>query len=362
VIALKTRTTPVGDAVDESVAALRWLKSHGCRQFYFKYCSTFDSTPQGNIGPVTDALMAELGTDYTIVCPALPANGRTIYQGHLFVGDELLHESPMRDHPLTPMVDASVMRLLRQQTSTPVGLIDRNVVATGAEAVRAAIAEHRAAGVRIGVVDAINDDDLIVVGQACRELALVTAASGLAIGLAPALRSNESVALPVPRVGGQCAVVSGSASRTTAEQIRLMRLRHPSFEITSDAVTTGGPSVVDSVLTWARPRLEDGPVLIHTGSVQTADATVSALLEQVLAAIADGLVRAGVRRLVVAGGETSGAVVSALGISGLRVGPEISPGVPWTFTVDRPQTVALALKSGNFGSADMFTRAFEMVP
>ncbi|AKS31157.1 3-oxo-tetronate kinase [Mycolicibacterium goodii] len=361
VVALKSRTAPVDTAVDESVGALRWLRSQGCRQIYFKYCSTFDSTPQGNIGPVTDALMDELGVDYTVACPALPANGRTVYNGYLFVGGELLNESSMRNHPLTPMADASVLRLLRQQTSSPVGLIPYEVVAQGEQAVRSAIDVHRQTGVRIGVVDAIDEGDLVVIGRACTDLPLVTASSGLAVGLAAALDPDEVAGHQLPRVSGRTAVISGSASRITAGQIRQMRACHPAFEITPDAVSTGVNAIVESAVAWADPLLAMGPVLIHTAPMETADTTVSGDLERALAAIAEKLVAGGVRRLVVAGGETSGAVVQALGVRVLRVGPEISPGVPWTFTLDRAQPVALALKSGNFGSADLFTRAFEVL-
>ncbi|WP_396916330.1 3-oxo-tetronate kinase [Mycolicibacterium sp.] len=360
VVALKSRTAPADAAVRESVAALKWLREQGCQRFYFKYCSTFDSTPQGNIGPVMDALMSELDTAFTVACPALPVNGRTVYNGHLFVGTDLLHESSMRNHPLTPMDDANLVRLLNRQTSGPVGLISWKTVASGTEAIRDAFAEQRGAGVRVAVVDAIADQDLVALGEACAELPLVTAASGLATGLLTTLRLDFGAPPSVPRVGGACAVVAGSASKTTAAQIGAMRAHHPAFEISAEAVLSGS-DVVSEALDWAAPRLAKGPVLVHTVAGRV-NVKASEKLELTMAAIACGLVSAGVRRLVVAGGETSGAVVNELGVRTLHIGPEISPGVPWTFTLDGPQPIALALKSGNFGSVDLFTRAFEVLP
>jgi len=361
VVALKSRTAPADVAVRESVAALRWLRSQGCQRFYFKYCSTFDSTPQGNIGPVTDALMTELDVDYTVACPAFPANGRTVYNGHLFVGGDLLHESSMRRHPLTPMDDANLVRVLARQTPSQVGLIPRAVVAAGPEAIRARIREHRATGVRMAVVDAIEDGDLTSLGAACSDLPLVTAASGLAHGVADTVPHAGTVSRPQPLFGGASAVLAGSASEATAAQIRAMKRHHPAFEVDPCAVLAG-EDVASAAVAWAAPRLDGGPVLIHTTSTRAETSTAAAKLEQTLATTAVGLVRAGVRRLVVAGGETSGAVVQALGVQALHVGPEVSPGVPWTYAMDRPQPIALVLKSGNFGSVDLFTRAFEVLP
>lgn len=361
VVALKSRSAPTDVAVTQSVAALRWLRAQGCDRFYFKYCSTFDSTPRGNIGPVTDALMAELDTDFTVACPAFPANGRTVYNGHLFVGAQLLHESSMRDHPITPMDDANLVRLLQRQTTSQVGLIRRDIVSAGPAAIRADFAAQRSAGVAVAVIDAIDEIDLAAIGSACADLPLVTAAAGLAIGLAATLPRSAQGELLTADVEGACAVVAGSASHTTAAQISAMRISHPAFEVTPQAVLAG-EDVVSAALSWATPLLPNGPVLVHAAATRVNNPLAAERLEAALAQIARGLVRRGVRRLVVAGGETSGAVVRELGVRALQIGPEISPGVPWTLSVDTAQPIALALKSGNFGSVDMFTRAFEIQP
>jgi 3-dehydrotetronate 4-kinase len=355
VIALKSRTAPPDRAIAESRAALNWLRQNGCRRIYFKYCSTFDSTADGNIGPVADVLLTSLNTPFTVACPAVPVNGRTVYRGHLFVGDALLHESPMRAHPLTPMEDSNLVRVLQRQTSAKVGLIGHDVVSAGVHAVGRAMAELRSDGVAIAVMDAIDDADLAVVGAACADLPLITGAAGLAENLVAV--SGSLAADRHPTIGGSCAVVAGSASDATREQIRWMAARHPHFEV--DA--TAGPAVIARALAWARPLLADGPVLIHAASERAAGPGVAAHLEETLATIARLLVDAGVRRLVVAGGETSGAVVQALGVQSLNIGPDISPGVPWTFALGEHHGLALTLKSGNFGSEDLFTRAFEVL-
>lgn len=375
VIALKSRTNPVEEARAESLAALEWLQAQGCRQFYFKYCSTFDSTPRGNIGPVAEALMAELGTDFTIACPAFPANQRTIYKGHLFVGDVLLSDSGMRNHPLTPMTDANLVRVLQQQVAGKVGLVDFGVVTRGAQAIRERFAALRAEGCNFAIVDALTNDDLLALGEACADLPLVTAGSGVALGLPPNFRRAGMLgsavgAATLPATGGHRAVVAGSCSVATQAQVAAMKDRHPAFNVDPRALARG-EDVVAAALDWAKPKLATGPVLVYATStpedVRTVQAELGveaagALVENALAAIAQGLVAAGVGQLIVAGGETSGAVVKALGVAGLRIGPEIDPGVPWTVALSSDpaaRPLALALKSGNFGSADFFLKAWE---
>ena len=374
VIALKSRTSPVEEAVAESLAALQWLRQAGCLQFYFKYCSTFDSTPRGNIGPVAEALMQALGTDFTIACPALPANGRTIYQGHLFVGDVLLSESGMRNHPLTPMTDASLVRVLRQQVRQSVGLVDHATVSQGCEAIRERCTALRRLGHSLAVVDAVSEADLMSIGAACAGMALVTGGSGIALGLPRNFRNQgllgqHTVADALPPAGGLRAVISGSCSSATQKQVEAMRARHPSFRINPVRLARGD-DLVSAALDWASGRLAQQPVLIYAtatpAEVRQVQADLGAgqageLVEKALAAIACGLVRAGVGQLIVAGGETSGAVVKSLGVRGLRIGPEIDPGVPWTSTLhdDGTQPLALALKSGNFGTEDFFLKAWE---
>ncbi len=374
VVALKSRTVPADEAVAQSLAALRWLQAQGARQIYFKYCSTFDSTPAGNIGPVTEALMRALGCDFTIATPAFPDNGRTVFKGYLFVGDVLLSESGMLHHPLTPMADASLVRVLQAQTRCRVGLIDHRAVAQGADAIRARMAELRAAGVGIAIVDAVSNDDLWRLGPALADLPLVTAGSGVAIalpanfGFAPA---SQAAALPAP--AGRQAVVSGSCSQATNAQVaHFIASGHPALALDPLRVAAGA-DVVGEALDWAQDRLaEGGPVLIYSSAAPAAVqaiqqrlgvARAGELVEQALAAIARGLVGLGVRQLVLAGGETSGACVQALGIAQLRIGSQIDPGVPWCHAASpaAPQGLHVALKSGNFGGADFFTRAFQVL-
>jgi len=370
VVALKSRTVPAADAVAESLAALRWLRAAGATRFYFKYCSTFDSTAQGNIGPVADALMRALGTDFTVVCPAFPENGRTIYMGHLFVGEALLSDSGMRDHPLTPMRDASLLRLLQAQVPAgqQVGLVPHAVVAQGAAAVRERLAALRAAGVRYAVTDALANEDLRSIAAACEDLPLVTAASGLALGMKSGGADAAAQAAQLPAVGGGAAVLSGSCSQATQGQVaHWLAAGRPAFQLDAQRCEDGGVALAQEALAWASARLAAGPVLVYAtaapAAVRAAQERLGveragALVEQCLARVARGLVAAGVRRLVVAGGETSGAVVQALGIAQLRIGPTIAPGVPWTWA---PQPgLLLALKSGNFGTPDFFQRALSM--
>ena len=374
VVALKSRTIPAAEAVAQSLAALTWLQQHGCKQIYFKYCSTFDSTPAGNIGPVTAALMHALGCDFTIACPAFPAAGRTVFKGNLFVGDVPLNESGMRDHPLTPMRDANLVRVLQAQMKGKVGLIDFADVARGPEAIRARIAVLKSAGVKVAIADAISNDDLLRLGAAFRDMPLVTAGSGVAIGLPQnfvAFVTTGAAATSLPRATGHRAIISGSCSVATNAQVaHFINTGGAARAIDTLKLAAGEPEV-ERVLAWATPLLAiaKGPVLVYStaapADVQTIQSQLGAnnagtLIENALAKIARGLVDTGVGQLVVAGGETSGAVVQALGIEALRIGPQIDPGVPWTMSVgDNP--VALALKSGNFGVDDFFTKAFRVL-
>ena len=374
VVALKSRTVAPAKAVRESRAALAWLRQGGARQVFFKYCSTFDSTPRGNIGPVADALLDDLGADLAIACPAFPTNGRTVYKGHLFVGDVLLGNSGMRDHPLTPMRESDLVAVLGAQTPRQVGLVEHATVRRGAPAIRKALDGLRAAGVRHAVVDAIADRDLAAIGKACAGLPLVTGGSGVAMGLPANFRESgllgeagEAAALPAS--SGHAAVIAGSCSPATLGQIERMAASCPSFFVDADALARR-KRVAAEALAWAAPRLAAGPVLIYASApparvrrIQKSlgAAKAGAMIERCLARIAKGLVDAGVGRLVVAGGETAGAVVGALGVPALRIGAEIDPGVPWTMSTGRPR-LHLALKSGNFGGPDFLTRAFDVLP
>jgi len=374
VVALKSRTIAPADAVGQSISALNWLISAGCCQYFFKYCSTFDSTEKGNIGPVAEALMGRLGVRFSIACPAFPATGRTIYQGHLFVGDVLLSESSMRHHPLTPMTDANLVRFLGRQTGLPVSLVDHGTVAAGADAIGEAFARLEATGPGIAVVDGLSDDDLVAIGRASAGLALVTGGSGVAMGLPANFRRarrlvRRSATDAVPAVAGAEAVIAGSCSPATLAQVARMRQSHPAFAVDPLALADGR-DVVGEALAWARERLGARPILIAAsapaqtvGRVQQRLGAMAAgeLVERALADIARGLAAAGVRRLVVAGGETSGAVVGALDIRALRIGREIAPGVPCTVSLGEPP-MALALKSGNFGGPDFFLDALRAMP
>jgi 3-dehydrotetronate 4-kinase len=374
VVALKSRTNPVENAVAESLAALRWLRQAGCRQFYFKYCSTFDSTPRGNIGPVAEALMEALATNFTIACPAFPANQRTIYQGYLFVGHVPLNESGMRNHPLTPMTDANLVRVLQQQVKRRVGLVDYATVSQGAAAILTRFAALQDELCGFSIVDALSDDDLNEIGEACADLPLVTAGSGLALGLPENFRrkgllAKDIVADALPITGGLRAVIAGSCSLATQGQVALMREHHPAFNL-DPLLLARDNGVVGRVLDWAASHIRREPVLVYATAppedVKSVQAQLGAdrageLVEKAFAEIAVGLRKLGVGQLIVAGGETSGAVVKALGVKGLRIGPEIDPGVPWTVALqaeseNRP--LALALKSGNFGTPDFFIKAW----
>ncbi|HET8747074.1 MAG TPA: 3-oxo-tetronate kinase [Ramlibacter sp.] len=372
VVALKSRTIAPAEAVAQSLAAWDWLRAAGARQCYFKYCSTFDSTPQGNIGPVTQALLARTGGDFTIACPAFPENGRTIYRGHLFVGDQLLSESGMRHHPLTPMTDANLVRVLQAQTQLRVGLLGHEATGAGAEAVRERMAALRAEGVAVAVADAVRNEDLLALAEACADLPLVTAGSGLALGLPAAYATRgwlqpDAAAGDTGAVGGLAAVLSGSCSAATNAQVqRWLDDRRPAWRI-DPLAAAGEEAIADAALDWAGPRLADGPVLVYaTASPDEVRRVQQALgvqqagerVERILAHTARRLHDAGVRRFVVAGGESSGAVTAALGVGQLRIGVTIAPGVPWCRAADRP--LALALKSGNFGTVDFFARALEL--
>ena len=373
VVALKSRTIGCADAVAQSLAALEWLRACGARQIYFKYCSTFDSTERGNIGPVADALLQALGAEQTVVCPAFPENGRTVYLGHLFVGDLLLSDSSMREHPLTPMTDANLVRVLGRQASRKVALVPFPVVSAGVDAVRKRLGVLRAAGVAYAVTDVLTNDDLMTLGAACAGLELVTGGSGLALGL-PQNFVREGVLEPrhdagfFPDPKTRAAVLAGSCSEATRRQVAVMAQRHRAVMI--DPLASDDPGrLAHAAIERARPGLDAGePVLFYSSAEPERVAKIQRLLgqghaaslvEQAFGRLSLELVRRGVRRLVVAGGETSGAVVQALGIEALAIGAQIDPGVPWTLSLGEPR-VALALKSGNFGAADFFGKALRL--
>ena len=374
VVALKSRTIPAEDAVAQSLASTEALLAAGARQFFFKYCSTFDSTDRGNIGPVTEALMERLDCPFTLACPAFPATGRTVYLGHLFVGDVLLSDSPLKDHPLTPMRDPNLVSVLGRQTACKVGLVPFDIVDRGAAAVAEAFRQTAEAGTAIAIVDAVSDHHLHTIGEAAADLRLITGGSGIAIGLPENFRRRGMIAPGDPVAGfappkGRAAVLAGSCSAATREQVaRAQAEGMPAFRIDPQALASGRASAA-GILAWAAEQGDEKPLLVYSTASPEAVRGVQerlgrdaagALVEEALAAVACGLVDQGVRRLIVAGGETSGAVVQALGVQVLEIGPEIDPGVPWTVSAGAPP-LALALKSGNFGAPDFFVRAWDLL-
>ncbi len=372
VIALKSRTQATDVAVADSLRALSWLQQHDCEQYYFKYCSTFDSTAKGNIGQVTDALLDALGESFTIACPSLPVNGRTVYNGYLFVNGVLLNESGMEHHPLTPMTDANLVRVLDSQTRGTVGLVDYGIISQGVQATRdrlAALSEQA----RYAIVDTLKRDDLVTIGHACSHLKLLTGGSGLAIGLADnfearGLFRKSANAGGLEPMAGEAVVLSGSCSSATREQVAVFQASHPSCKI-DPLLLYRGEQTAGQVVQWFVEHREQGPVLIyatdHPDAIRRSQTELGVerageLVEQLMAQVVRQLSDLGVSKFVVAGGETSGSVVQALGIKALKIGPAIAPGVPLTQSVEATPRL-LALKSGNFGDRDFFENALEMM-
>ena len=374
VIALKSRTIPADQAVDLSVAAAKALLGAGAKQLLFKYCSTFDSTDAGNIGPVAAALLSLTGSDLTIACPAFPAAGRTVYKGHLFVGNQLLSDSPMKAHPLTPMRDANLTSVLGRQTSLPVGLVDMATVAQGADAVRLAFAAQRAQGKNILVVDAISDGDLMTIGAACAGMALVTGGSGIALGLAANFVAKENITTQrdqrrMRAPAGRAVILAGSCSVATRGQVAAAKLAGVPTMALDVAALAEGRQTAATLAAWAKAQQGPLPPLVYSSADPQDLAQIQAwlgrdesgaLVERTLAEVARLLQGAGFTSFIVAGGETSGAVVAALGVKMLDIALEIDPGVPWTRSINGPD-LALALKSGNFGAPDFFLKALALL-
>lgn len=379
VISLKSRSCPATQAVADSLAALEWLRAQGCQQFYFKYCSTFDSTGKGNIGPVTDALLAALGESQTVISPALPVNGRTVYQGHLFVMHQLLSESGMRHHPVTPMLDSSLLRLMDAQAKGRSGLVPFNVMEQGSEAVKQQLAELKAQGVSYAVLDTLNEQHLLTQGAALTDMKLLTGGSGLAIGVARqwAKRANKNVAQQKQHAqaagypqGTRCVVLSGSCSVMTNRQVARYRQQASAMAIDIERCLTEPDAYAQSLCQWVEQQQGQplAPLLYATSAPEQLQAIQSkwgaerssSAVEKLFAALVTRLNAQGYRRFIVAGGETSGVVAQTLGVGAFYIGPVISPGVPWVKSTDG--AFSLALKSGNFGDENFFARAQEAFP
>lgn len=373
VVALKSRTAPLEDAIAESLAALKWLRSEGAEQILFKYCSTFDSTSKGNIGPVADALREAMGCDLALICPAFPKNGRTIYNGVLFVGELPLAESPMKDHPQTPMRDSNLMRLMIAQSNGKVGLIPAQIVQQGVEAIRTKMAALIAEGISYAVIDALDESDLRTIGKAAADHKLITGGSGIALGLPDNFRARGKItsgqSITFSATEGRALILAGSCSAATRAQLVQAKAKWPHAKVDIDKVAAGDDAVTE-LADWAKAQPASSPVIIY-GSADPEEVAViqkrygvaasGQMMEDTLSALALRLADAGFHRLVVAGGETSGAVVSALEIKMLEMGPEIAPGVPWTQALGR-RPLTLALKSGNFGQPSFFEDALKVLP
>jgi uncharacterized protein YgbK (DUF1537 family) len=368
VISLKSRSCPAQQAVDQSLAALAWLQQQGCDRFYFKYCSTFDSTEHGNIGPVTDALLAALGETQTVISPSLPVNGRTVYQGYLFVADQLLSESGMRHHPVTPMTDSNLVRLMTRQAKGQAAVINAAQLDKGADAVRAQLNELNVQGINYVVLDALHEQHLLTQGEALKETRLVTGGSGLAIGIARAWatqQQNSDAEQAGRPQGDRAVVISGSCSQMTNRQVQAYRQQAPSHEVVVERCLDNAEGYARELCDWVEANHHSAlaPLLFATADAQQLQAIQqqygaarsSEAVEQLFASVTRELKARGWQRFIVAGGETSGVVAQSLGVTAFHIGPMISPGVPWVRDIHQP--LSLALKSGNFGDEQFFARA-----
>ena len=376
VVSLKSRSIEAALAVSRSRSAERWLRERGADHVLFKICSTFDSTDAGNIGPVMDALRADCGETIVLVTPAFPETGRTVYMGNLFVGSVPLNESPLKDHPLNPMHDSNLVRVLARQSKTKVGLVDLADIARGLDAVRARLADLSAKGFGAAIADAVFERDLETIGAIALDHRVSVGASGLGLGIARALVASSTVKPHAPGatadapVGGPAACLAGSCSQATLQQIANAERAMPVLHLDPEQVVAGEDET-RRALAWGNEKLKEGPILIASSSTPDQVAALQSrhgrdaaghAIEQAMADIAEGLVVSGVRRLVVAGGETSGAVVDRLQIPGFLVGEEIAAGVPVLRAVGaRHGEMLLALKSGNFGGPEFFSDALKLM-
>ncbi len=376
VIALKTRSAPTEDAVAQSVESAKWLKKAGAKQYFFKYCSTFDSTEDGNIGQVSEALLDFLDSDFTIVCPAFPENGRVVFQGHLFVHNQLLSDSSMKDHPLTPMRDSNLVRFLGKQcrASGSVGLIPINIVENGSSAIEDHMRELLEKDCRFGVVDAFENRHLMSIGEACSRMALITGGSAVSMGLPRNYRRvgllpNQPLPLELPKLGGPVAILSGSCSTATQEQLKILSQQIPGIFLDPIALTEGEENY-SLILDKVERNLDKGAILVYSTSspekVEDIQRTLGKrraeeIIGETFARLTGYLQSQEVRKYIVTGGETSAVIARALGVKKIYVGPEIDPGVPWTVCYEQGGPILLAFKSGNFGEPDFFIRAMEML-
>lgn len=364
VISLKSRSNPVDEAIEQSLQALNWLQTNGVDQFYFKYCSTFDSTAKGNIGPVTDALLDALNDDFTVVTPALPINGRTIFNGYLFVGNTLLNESGMQNHPITPMKDANLVRLMDAQSKGKTALVTSAEVFNGAETVKARFAELKRQGYRYAVVDAVDNSQLAVLAEAVADFKLVTGGSGLGAYMAARISGNKKGSDAFTPNKGKTVVLSGSCSVMTNKQVNAYQEKAPAIQLDVEQAVNN-PNYAEELYQWVLSHLNEPlapmvyatvpPEVLKEIQAKFGAEKASHTIENTFAKLAEKLKAAGVTNFITAGGETSSIVVQQLGFSGFHIGKQIAPGVPWLKAVEEP--IYLALKSGNFGKEDFFSYA-----
>ncbi|WP_421780244.1 3-oxo-tetronate kinase [Kiloniella litopenaei] len=375
VVALKSRTNNAQEAISMTISSCKWLQSHGAKQIFFKYCSTFDSTDQGNIGPVTDALMKHLECSSTIACPAFPENRRTVYHGYLFVNDGLLSESSLRNHPLTPMRDSNIKRILSAQSSSKVSNLYFEQIEKGHEVIAQAVAEKETGQPTIHITDALNDNHLRSIGKACKDMKLVTGGSAVAQGLPlnfeeQGLLRTRTKAQSFSAPGGASVILSGSCSEATRSQVSYAQNHIPSYCLDAVAILKGEP-VAEEAINWATKYIDTAtPVLLYSSADPSVveqiqnnqnQIDIGSRVEAVIGEIAQKFHALGANRFVVAGGETSGAVINALAVKTMSIGPQIDPGVPWTSTTINEKPIALALKSGNFGTDDFFIKALNQL-
>lgn len=368
VIALKTRTIPIKDAIKESLSALNWLKESGCKQFIFKYCSTFDSTKEGNIGPVTDAIMEELGVDFTIACPSFPDAGRTVYYGHMFVNGKPLNESGMEDHPLTPMTDNNLVRWLNYQTKKEVGLINFETINQGSDKIKQKIISLKKDGIKYAIVDTTNNKEFDIICDGIKDLPFLTGGSGIALGL-PKIYKNKGLLsdniFDLPQNNSNAVILSGSCSRATLEQINIYKVNNPSFYISPDEVMNNN-KLVEEVYVWIKENETLSPLIYSSSDSkkvlekqqQFGQEILANKIEDFFEKISKKLVKDTFGKFISAGGETSGAIIKGLGVEELKIGKEISPGVPalWSPNSSGNKPISVTLKSGNFGQTDFFSR------
>ena len=371
VIALKTRTAPIEDAIRESLEALSWLKDCGCEQFIFKYCSTFDSTKEGNIGPVTDAIMEKLNTDFTIACPSFPDAGRTVYFGHMFVNGKPLNESGMENHPLTPMTDHNLVRWLGHQTKNNVGLVDSQTISEGENSVKDKIENLKKNGYKYAIIDTIKNDDFDIICNAVKNLPLLTGGSGIALGLPKIYKDRGLLSasnFQIPENNSNAIILSGSCSITTINQINIYKENNPSFYISPDEVINN-EDLIEKVLSWIKDNETQSPLVYSSSDIKSVSEKQKQYGQELLAnkiekffeLLSKRLVKDNFGTFISAGGETSGAVIKGLGIQELKIGKEISHGIPalWSPESSGNKPVFVTLKSGNFGQDNFFARALK---